>query len=55
VEVARTHGETAVISKGVQPGESVVIEGQLRVTPGAMLTVTKSATRAGLPAEDAQP
>jgi multidrug efflux system membrane fusion protein len=55
VEVARTHGETAVISKGVQPGESVVIEGQLRVTPDAMLTVTKSATRAGLPAEDAQP
>lgn len=55
VEVARTHGETAVISNGVQAGESVVTEGQLRVTPGAALLVTKSATRAGLSAEPAQP
>ena len=55
VEVARTHGETAVTLNGVQAGESVITEGQLRVTPGATLVVSKPATRAGLPAEQAQP
>jgi multidrug efflux system membrane fusion protein len=55
VRVARTHGDTAVVSDGVQAGESVITEGQLRVTPGAALVLMKSATRAGLSAEQAQP
>ncbi len=46
VEVTRTQGELAVISSGVESGESVITEGQLRVTPGAKLTVTKTETRA---------
>jgi multidrug efflux system membrane fusion protein len=33
VKVARTIGSEAVISKGVQPGETVVTDGQLRLIP----------------------
>jgi multidrug efflux system membrane fusion protein len=33
VTVARTEGDSAVISKGLEPGETVITTGQLRVTP----------------------
>lgn len=35
VRVARTQGETAVIAEGLEGGETVVTEGQLRLVPGA--------------------
>jgi multidrug efflux system membrane fusion protein len=34
VKVDRTAGDIAVIAEGVRPGEQVVTEGQLRLTPG---------------------
>jgi len=39
VEVARTVGQEAVIAKGIGPGDEVVTEGQLLLTPGAALVV----------------
>ena len=41
VKVQRTEGESAVIAEGVQPGEQVITAGQLRVTPGAKVSVRK--------------
>ena len=34
VKVARTVGPDAVISSGIQPGETVVTDGQMRLIPG---------------------
>jgi multidrug efflux system membrane fusion protein len=42
VKVARTYGGDAVISKGLQPGETVITDGQLRLIPGIKVQVTKS-------------
>ncbi len=39
VKVHRTEGPTAVIAEGVQQGERVITVGQLRVTPGAKVSV----------------
>jgi multidrug efflux system membrane fusion protein len=39
VSVARTAGAESVIASGVQPGDTVVTDGQLRLTPGARVTV----------------
>ena len=39
VTVERTAGADAVIAKGLQPGEVVVTEGQLRVIPGRPVEV----------------
>jgi multidrug efflux system membrane fusion protein len=39
ITVERTVGNTAVISKGVNPGETIVIDGQLRVVPGKPVDV----------------
>jgi multidrug efflux system membrane fusion protein len=35
VTVARSEGEESVIEKGLKSGETVVTDGQLRLTPGA--------------------
>ena len=35
VEVTRQIGQSAVLRVGVNPGETVVVDGQLRLTPGA--------------------
>jgi len=40
VVVARTVGADAVIARGVTPGERVVVDGQLRLVPGARVRVT---------------
>jgi len=37
--VDRTDGESAVVAKGVAKGERVVIRGQLRLAPGAKVTI----------------
>ena len=39
VTVARTVDETAILSKGVSAGETVVTDGQLRLSPGAKVVV----------------
>jgi multidrug efflux system membrane fusion protein len=41
VLVGRTVGNTSVIEKGLQPGERVVTDGQLRLVPGAKVTELK--------------
>jgi multidrug efflux system membrane fusion protein len=38
VTVVRQQGEEVIIAKGLTPGEDVVTEGQLRLTPGAQVT-----------------
>lgn len=43
VKVARTMGDTAVIASGLQPGQRVVTDGQLRIIPGAKVDI-KSAS-----------
>ncbi len=50
VELVRTLGDDAVIAKGVQPGERVVIDGQSRLTPGARVEV-RTSLAAPIPAE----
>ncbi len=42
VEVERSDGADAVIAKGLHKGEQVVITGQLRLAPGAKVTIAKS-------------
>lgn len=51
VDVARTLGETAIISKGLSEGEQVLTDGLLRVTDGAAVEISKPKTEA--PKEDA--
>jgi multidrug efflux system membrane fusion protein len=41
VGVARQAGTLTVIAEGVKPGETVVIDGQARLMPGAAVTVLK--------------
>ena len=45
VTVARTDGEHAVIGQGLKPGETVVTDGQLRLTPGARVSVKAQSAR----------
>ena len=50
VKVARTVGSEAVIAEGLQTGDEVVTDGQLRLTPGAHVTDrTAAAGRRGTP------
>jgi membrane fusion protein, multidrug efflux system len=39
VNVARTAGAESVIASGLQAGETIVTDGQLRLTPGARVTI----------------
>jgi multidrug efflux system membrane fusion protein len=51
VKVARTAGEFALLASGVQPGETVVTDGQLRLLPGVKVqSKTLAAAAAGQPA-----
>ena len=43
VEVERSDGADAIIAKGLQKGEQVVTKGQLRLAPGAKVTIAKPA------------
>ncbi len=43
VKVARTIGGESVIASGVSPGETVVIDGQLRLIPGIKVHVQSDA------------
>jgi multidrug efflux system membrane fusion protein len=39
VTIARNSGSLAVVGDGLQPGERVVVDGQLRLTPGAKISI----------------
>ena len=45
MKVARTVGGDAVISSGIQPGETVVTDGQLRLIPGIKVQVENTPRR----------
>ena len=42
VTVGQQIEQQAIIDRGVRPGETVVTDGQLRLTPGARITVKES-------------
>ena len=44
VKVAWTEGSESVIATGVKPGETIVVDGQLRLAPGSRVTVKPAAT-----------
>lgn len=46
VAIARTQGTLSVVSKGLAPGEQVVTDGQLRLTPGVRVEVKAPPERA---------
>ncbi len=39
VSVARTAGDESIVSDGVKPGETVVTDGQIRLTPGSRVSI----------------
>ena len=45
VKVERQVGEESVISEGLKAGETVVTDGQLRLTPGAAVSVQPAGAR----------
>jgi multidrug efflux system membrane fusion protein len=47
VVMQRTHDELAVITHGLEAGEMVVTDGQLRLGPGARVVIRPSATTSG--------
>jgi multidrug efflux system membrane fusion protein len=56
VAVARTRGAETVIASGVQPGETVVTDGHLRLVPGARINAkAQSARTAGAPPAPSEP
>jgi len=42
VQIARTLGQDAIVSAGLQPGETVVTDGQLRLTPNSKVDIKRS-------------
>jgi multidrug efflux system membrane fusion protein len=46
IEVARTAGQETVLRQGVKPGETIVIDGQLRLVPGSRITIKGGNTKA---------
>ena len=45
ITVARTAGPDAIVSKGLQPGERVVTDGQLRLAPGTRVEIKSQEVR----------
>ncbi|HEX9582724.1 MAG TPA: efflux RND transporter periplasmic adaptor subunit [Gemmatimonadales bacterium] len=43
VQVGRTLGDLVIVTLGVESGETVVTDGQLRLVPGALVTVRRTA------------
>jgi multidrug efflux system membrane fusion protein len=46
VKVSRTHGTLTVVLSGVQPGERVVTDGQLRLAPGSKVEIKQGEGKA---------
>lgn len=55
VKVSRAQGDLVVIASGVETGERVITEGQLRVTAGVRLVVSPNQTRVAVPARKETP
>jgi len=51
VKVGRTVGSEIIIEQGIQPGDTVVTDGQLRIVPGAKVRVVSSPAAASQAAE----
>jgi multidrug efflux system membrane fusion protein len=49
VELASTQGDEAIISKGLEPGEKVVTDGQNQLKPGAKIQARTADTKAPAP------
>ena len=49
VTVAWTDGDDAVIASGLKAGETVVTDGQLRLTPGARISIKTAREGGGRP------
>ena len=47
VAVARTAGEKAILASGLNPGETVVTDGQLRLRPGSRIRVAGGSEKSG--------
>lgn len=47
VELARSHNGIAVIAKGLQPGETVITDGHLRLVPGAKVDIKPAVRTSG--------
>ncbi|MBL8215550.1 MAG: efflux RND transporter periplasmic adaptor subunit [Bryobacterales bacterium] len=45
VKVLRTQGDVSILLQGLQPGETVIVEGQLRVAPGAKLQILQNRSK----------
>jgi membrane fusion protein, multidrug efflux system len=43
VQVSRTVGDQTIVREGLKPGEVVIITGQLRVSPGGKVAISRSA------------
>ena len=43
VTVTRTRGEESILRDGVRPGETIVIDGQLRLVPGTRVSIKDAA------------
>ncbi len=55
VNVSRTSGDESVIENGLQPGERVVTDGQLRLVPGAVVEIKQTEGADQKPGPQAQP
>ncbi len=42
VTVDRTHGDNSIISDGLKEGDTVVVDGQLKLLPGSSVNITRS-------------
>ena len=47
VTIARTQGDVSIVSQGLEPGETVVTDGQFRLSPGARVVVRQPGKGAG--------
>jgi multidrug efflux system membrane fusion protein len=42
IQVDRTHGEYSIINEGIKAGDTVVVDGQLKLLPGSSVNITQS-------------
>jgi multidrug efflux system membrane fusion protein len=47
IEVERTVDDVAVVTRGLSPGEAVVTDGQMRLSPGAKVQIRRPVGRKG--------
>jgi multidrug efflux system membrane fusion protein len=53
VEVESIQGETAIVTKGVKPGDQVVVEGQAQLRPGAKVATKPAGSASASPSSSA--